>query len=137
MLLIMFWLIIGQQLSGCTLVLLKFGHEKIMPLNVLLPVVVENIKHNDKLLQKAQKHKLYRHHRCKKSFIKVGDHVKIRDQHKLQSDFTDDVFIVEQLVGKNAVRLGDGHVWNLQDCLYVNTPIVKREENTVIDFDEP
>ena len=39
--------------------------------------------------------------------------MRIRDfrlQHELQSDFTNDVFAVEQLVGKNTVRLIDGRV---------------------------
>ena len=79
-------------------------------------------------------------HRCKESVIKVGDHVRIREfrrQHKLQPDFTNDMFVVEQLVGKNAVKLTDGRVWNLRDCLNENTPVVEREENTVDDFDEP
>ena len=93
-------------------------------------------------MHKTQKFGCYydRHHCCKKSVIKVSDRVKIcefRRQHKLQSDFTNDVFIVEQLVGKNAVRLINGCVWNLRDCLYVNTPVVKGKENTIDDFNEP
>ena len=79
-------------------------------------------------------------HRCKESVIKVGDHVRIREfrrQHKLHPDFTNDMFVVEQLVGKNAVKLTDGRVWNLRDCLNENTPVVEGEENTVDDFDEP
>ena len=62
---------------------------------------------------------------------------EFRRQHKLQSDFTNDVFVVEQLVGKNAVRLTHGCVWNLRGCLCVNTPVVERKENTVDDFNEP
>ena len=39
---------------GCSFAVLMFGREMTMLLNVLLPVVVENTKHNDELLHKAQ-----------------------------------------------------------------------------------
>ena len=130
--------------SDCTPAVLIFGREMTMPLKVLLPVVVEKTKHNNELLQKAQKHRSYydRRHRCKESVFMVGDHVKIREfrhQHNLLLDFTNNVFVVlvEWLVGKNADRLTDGCLWNLNDCLYVNTPVVDREENTVDEFNEP
>ena len=57
--------------SGCTPAVLMLSREMTMSLNVLLPVVVENTKHNDELLHKAQKrmHCYYRRHRCKKSVI--------------------------------------------------------------------
>ena len=100
--------------SGCTSAVLIFGREMTKSLNALLPVVVENTKHSDELLHKAQKHKRYydRHRCCKESVIKVGDHMRIREfrrQHKLQSDFTNNAFVVKRLVENYAVSLADGH----------------------------
>jgi ribosomal protein S17 len=108
--------------SGYSPAFLMFGREMLMPLNKLSPsVVVKN--ECDKIVQfKGQQRKKYydRRYRVKDSTIEVGDFVKIREQrrqHKLQPDFSHDSYEVVKLLGKNAIRLADGRVWNLCDCL--------------------
>ena len=119
-----------------------------MPLVVLSPylsnsnaiVDQEEIAHIMKTKSEYRKSCYEKIYHVNVPIINFEDYVRIKEfrrKNKFSNVFSNELFELDKLVGKNAIKLNDGRVMNSRDCIYVKLPIIDDvAESQLIDLSE-